>query len=879
MDFDSLAAELAVTKLNPAARMVLGYPLFGNVKSFLSLYRSSLPIVQMKYVDMERVSKVFMVDCQHLERVDEHAHRLFNRHPQKRPYTIYDHHQLDPGGLGPSAEPDSIIEPVGAATTLLIEQIKKKKVKLTPFEATVFTLGIYEDTGCLTYGGTTYRDAAAVAFLLKQGADLTRVSEYIHTKLSDEHARLLQELVKSAQPLNPGGIKVITATAQMEKFLPELAGLTRKLMEIESAGACFTAVYMRDRVHLVARSDKEELDVRRVVREFGGDGHPGAGSAVIKTRHPDEVIERVREIVSDIVKPERTAGQIMTTPVRTIRPTVTMDEASRIMIRYGQDGLVVTDDHEVVGIVSRRDIDQASHHRLGHAPVQGFMSQPVITINPGTPLSEIQEIMMKEDIGRLPVLDAGQRLVGLVSRQNVLRTLYGAGEAGEILPESERWRSSGKQGEKMSLKDELTSLIAPDAWLCELIGMTAAQLNMVAYAVGGFVRDLILSVSNFDLDFVVEGSAIELAEALEKAYPSRLRVARKHERFQTATLWFYADTLRTVDLSTARTEFYEYPAALPTVEPSSLEQDLLRRDFTINALAVSLNPGQFGNVVDFFGGIEDIRSGVIRILHPFSFIEDPTRIIRAARFAARFGFVIEPKTKEQARRAIAMGIFDDLGGNRIREELSCILESPERIKALDLLGDLGGKLRYLDSELEYGLPVRSVLRRAERLLEHYHVHEPWVVHMGLLLSGLPEERLNAALDRLHLSNDHKTTIKRGLKIPSALMESGGELKRSEIYAMLNGMNDASLAIAASLAAPGSPTRRMIKLYLDQLAGVSVHLTGNDLIKMGFDEGPEIGKSLRYLLNARLDGLVTTKEEELGLINQKLEKMKQLSQSQ
>ncbi|MBA3994609.1 MAG: hypothetical protein C0469_13875, partial [Cyanobacteria bacterium DS2.3.42] len=869
MDFDSLGAQLAVTKLYPAARIVLGTPVFGNVRTFLALYRSSLPIVQMKYVDRNRLTRIHVVDCQNAERLDAGCRELLLSDDRKIPYLVFDHHGIDPKGLAEAAEPDSIIEPVGAATTLLVELIKKQKIKLTAFEATVMALGIYEDTGCLTYKGTTERDCLAVAHLLKCGADLHHVNEYIHPKLGDEHAQLLQEMVKTCRTLTLEGVRIVVATARMEDFLPELAGLTRKLMEIESAGAAFTAVYMRDRVHLVGRSDTGSVDVRPVVRLFGGDGHHGAGSAVVKTEDLDDVAARIISCLEASVSPEKTASEIMTSPVRTVPPTVSMDEASRIMIRYGQDGLVVTDEGKVVGVVSRRDIDQATHHRLGHAPVNGFMSRPVLTIQPRTPLSKIQETMVKEDIGRLPVLDEDDKLVGLVSRHDVLRILYGpkvgsksSGGAGMAVDEAE-WAPAGTSKRatvSADLGNKLKTTAASTLWLCELIGVTAGRLGMTGYLVGGCVRDLLLEKENFDLDFVIEGSAIELGEELANAYPGRLRVVARHERFQTATLEFFCEEKREVDLSTARTEFYEYPAALPTVEPSKLEQDLLRRDFTINALAVCLNPGRFGQLVDYFGGLQDLKDRVLRILHPFSFIEDPTRIMRAARFAARLGFHLESKSKEQARRAIAMGIFDNLGGSRIRTELKLILASPHRVDALDLLGDLGGRLRYLDAELEYGLPVRSLLRRAERLLEHYPVEDTWLVHLGLLISALPKQRLENTLERLQLQVDQKQKILSGLRLPDQIGTPEIEPKRSETYRLFHGQPKESLAIAACLARPGSLTRRMIKLYLEQLGDIAIELTGADLLKLGFSQGPELGRVLDALLDARIDGKVRTREE-------------------
>lgn len=870
MDFDSLAAQFAVTLLHPTARMVLGYPLVGNVRSFLSLYRSSLPIVQIKYLDFERITKVYVVDCQDMDRLDDGVKRLITEPRsalQPVPVTVFDHHQLNQSSqLMAIAQSDSIIESVGAATTILVDKIRKAKLTLTPFEATLLAVGIYEDTGCLTYSGTTEKDAACVGYLLKHGADLLRVSEYIRPRFNDAQVKLLEDLVKNSKSLTVSGSRVVIAGAEMPKFLDGLATMTRKLIELESVDAAFTAVLMRDRTHVVGRSDTASIDVRHIVRHFGGDGHRGAGSAVVKGTDVQLVLAQIEERIRTQAHPEPVASEIMTSPVRTILPSVSMDEASRIMLRYGLDGLIVVEDKQIAGVVSRRDIDQASHHKLGHAPVLGFMSRPVITISTETPLSEVQQILVKEDIGRVPVLDGDGNLVGLVSRHDVLKTMYGTNMPDEILePEEKSHTYTREPVQHVEFKERMEHLEPPTKWMCEQIGRHAAALNMVAYSVGGIVRDMLLGLQNFDLDFVIEGSAAQVAESLEAAFPGRLQIVAKHDRFQTATLSYFADKKREVDISTARIEFYEFPAALPTVEASGLEQDLLRRDFTINALAVCLKPGEYGTLIDHFGGLNDLSTKKIRILHKFSFIEDPTRIIRAARFAARLGFTLEEMTREQARRAISMGIFDDLGGTRIRTELRLILESPHRIKALDLLGDLGGRLRYLDSELEYGLQVRKLIRRAERLLTRYSVNEPWVVYLGLLLSELPEGRLPLVLDRLHLSNDQKASVQKGIEIPQSFPDKIGLLKKSEIYHLLNGKPPEALAIAACLAPGGTSLRRMIRVYLEELQDIRVELSGGDLLKLGFKEGPEIGRTLGKVLDAKLDGLVNTKDDEIKFV--------------
>jgi tRNA nucleotidyltransferase (CCA-adding enzyme) len=870
MDFDSLAAQFAVTKLHPSARMALGYPIVGNIRSFLTLYRSNLPIVQLKYVELDNVSHLYIVDNQQIDRLDQSLQKLIK---DGIPYTIFDHHDRDETGLAPGAQKDSIISRVGAATTLLVEQLVEQKLELTRFEATLLAIGIYEDSGCLTYQGTTSRDADCVAFLMKQGADLNVVNEYIRPKLSDKQLDLFQTLIQNSEVLQISGKRVVLAQASLPDYLDGLATLTRKLIEVESADAAFSVVKMRDRVHLVGRSDSPSVNVKVVVKEFAGDGHPGAGSAAIKEGNTRQIAAQVQSMLEENISRELTAREMMVTPVRTIHSDMSMDEAGKLMIRYGVDGLIVTKDNSVIGVISRRDVDQAIHHKLSHAPVAGFMSYPVVSIEPDTPLSTVQDLLVRNDIGRLPVLDLSGRILGLVSRHDVLRHSFAGRDSGEFIlgpfgakmSASEGMPYLSHQARTMDLSDKLEKLDEESLWLCRTIGQEAQQNKMVAYAVGGSVRDLILGLKSFDFDFVIEGSAIELAAQLANKYPDKFSLVASHERFQTATVTLHSELDRSVDLSTARIEFYEFPAALPTVEPSVLENDLFRRDFTINALAACVNPESFGVLYDYFDGLQDLRDGVIRVLHQFSFIEDPTRIMRAARFASRLGFAIDPKTEEQAKRAISIGKFDNLGGVRIRDELKLILQSPERLKGLAILSKLGSKLRYLDENLEYGEPQRKTIKRAEQLLSRYQLNNAWIIYLALLLARLSIDRLPEVLARLHLSNDDRTAILRGLDIYASLGNQPKELKKSELYELLHDSPDESLAIAACLAPAGSHVRRMTKLYFEQLKTVCIEVSGKDLLNIGFSEGPRIGEVLKAVLDAKLNGLVSTKKEELEFV--------------
>ena len=906
MDFDSLSAQFALTKLYPSCRMILGYPLTGNVRTFLALNRSYLPISQIKYLDTSKISRFFLVDCQHLERLDIGVQKLllaspsaspalssFNLPRLSRPLTIFDHHDSDEHGLLSSATADSIIEKVGSATTILVDLIIKAGTALSPFDATLLAIGIFEDTGCLTYSGTTAKDAQCVSFLIEKGADLSVVREYIKPRLEQQQVALFERLLSQTEIIETHGHRFALSIAEEASYIEGLATITRQLLDVNNVDGAFTISHMRDRVHIVGRCDPKAISARDVVRQFGGDGHAGAASAVVKGGNVREIKSRLKAVIERFVVHQPVAADLMDSPVRTVRSDISMDEAGRIMLRYGVDGLVVADGEKLAGIISRRDIDQSSHHKLGHARVSGFMSKPVITATLETTLDQIQQTMVAEDIGRLPILDQSGQLVGLVSRQNVLNSMFGEGyardkigglSANELNDESkDDFENVIEDTKIVNLAVPIRRLDADTVWLAEEIGRLAAAQGMVSYAVGGFVRDLLLKVPTFDLDFVIEGSAGDLADQLVLKHPDKFELLAKHERFQTATLVYYTAPPgvlnasgrrphRDVDLSTARIEIYEKPAALPLVEPSKLEHDLQRRDFTINALAVCLNPQSFGKLIDHFNGRRDLAQKNIRILHPFSFIEDPTRIVRAARFAGRLNFHLHAKTKEQARRAIAMGIFDDLGGVRIKEELRLILTSPNRLKSLKILAELSPKLSYLDSQLVFCEATSKAIRRAERLIDRYPLDEAWIVYLGALLSELHIDRVTGILERLQLTNKQKEIVESGLELHRHMPLELSDLKRSQIYELMHYRPREALAIAAAIATVGSDLRRAIKIYMDELAGAKLVINGADLIAIGHKPGPALGEALRVVMAARLDRKLVSREEQLSCASDFLNEM-------
>lgn len=405
-----------------------------------------------------------------------------------------------------------------------------------------------------------------------------------------------------------------------------------------------------------------------------------------------------------------------------------------------------------------------------------------------------------------------------------------------------------------------------------LIACLSREMGFSVYAVGGFVRDLILEIDDFDLDIVVEGDAIALARELSQRLEADFT---KHKRFGTATL-ITKDGVK-LDLATAREELYEQPAALPKVRPGSIKDDLKRRDFSINAMAVDISEGGFGRLVDFFGGREDLFNKRIRVLHDLSFIDDPTRILRAIRFEQRFDFKIDPQTLKLLGQARKMRMLERVHKHRLRDELSLILKEPFPLKAIRRIHSLYG-LKFIHPALRIDNDTFSLLRQAERVCRwfrdnfaHHHKHrvDGWLLYLAVLLEGLELNSLEAVLREFAF---HKNDVK---KIIFFKTSSGNVIKRlkgisrpSAIYKILFGLSCTELLMAL-LKSADKEARGKIQDYLGAYSGLRIHLSGEELKELGMPPGPDFKKILRQLLYAKLDGKFFTKEEELHYLKTRI----------
>lgn len=872
-DFDALGAAVGLACLKPGSRIVLTGGAHPAVRDFLALYRNELPLLEPRSVNPRQIRALYIVDTQHRERLGKAKDWLTL--PQLEKIVLYDHHQEGTGDI-PATEVH--LEAVGAATTLIVEALQAENATLTLLQATLMALGIHVDTGSLTFEQTTARDAAALAWLLAQGASLRLIAQYVEPSFSPQLESLFSQALTALERRCVGGYEVGQVLLETKEFAPGLSHLTERLLELTDCDAVLLAHHYPRRgqgkgLTLIGRTRIPQTNLVPLLAPLGGGGHAQAASAQTQADNPRELLSQLTQALAAQIPAPAVARDFMSSPVRTILPQTTIEQAQRLLLRYGHSGLTVVDEEgRLTGIISRRDLDLALHHGLFHAPVKGYMTRNVKTITPDTPLPAIEALMVTADVGRLPVL-AGEKLLGIVTRTDVLRQLLQ--ERGE---EQEKLRTANI-GE-LDIKSFWKTVELPP--LLERLLQQTAQLaerrGWHLYLVGGAVRDLLLGrerpeIVLEDLDLVVDscraqvtvGAGGELARELQQSYPqAKLSI---HGDFQTAALFWPEDSdlgPLWLDIATARTEFYPYPAANPEVEVSNLRQDLYRRDFTINALALRLTgTGEKGKLLDFFGGLADLEAKLIRVLHANSFIEDPTRIYRAVRFAVRLGFSLEPQTKSYIRYALDSGVYERLRltghpapalTTRLKGEFSIILKAPYWPQALDLLSRLGA-LQCLHPELTLTPELKAQLRTLSRWLKYLDPErrwEHWALRLTLLLSSLPSGEAATIAANLQLP---QTLV----EILAALNDNQNKIQRrlpdcrrpSEIVALLEPYQNLSLVLIASRSS--RPLRRALWLYLTRLSKIRPVLSGEDLKRLGYKPGPVFKTILDRLRRETLDG--------------------------
>ena len=861
-DFDALASVLVARRLHPNAEIFFPGSREASVRKLLATGFVEFAELRQRQIDPAKIERVVLCDVRQSDRIGKLKEWLA-AWPEIEVWA-YDHHregdlEISGGRVDPA---------VGSTSTILSELLAERGIVPTPTEATLLLLGIYEDTGALTYATTHARDLDAAACLLREGGDLSLVRRFASAALDPERLDLLHRIARALEVHRIHGHRVGVAEIDLDVYVEELAPLVSKSLDLFGLPMLFVLFAFEERVLLVGRGDAPGVDLGRILGGLGGGGHATAASV----RLAGTLVEARETLLAELERslpPAARARDLMVPASVALDRKATLEQAKeRLRIGGVNAAPVLDEDGRAIGAITRQLLDAALQHGLGERPVETAMTAELAWVAADEPADEAGRRMLALQPRFVLVGDREDgRPLGLVTRMQLLHYLGArldletGGSPGALRTSGAREGNPEHHRAARREAAELLSRAEPAMReTIERIAAVARAENVPVYLVGGFVRDLILRRLNRDLDLVVEGDGPAFARSLGRALDAPVRV---HEAFLTAVVQAAEGE---IDVATARSEFYRAPAALPEVASSALRQDLYRRDFTVNTLAIRLGAppeGASAELIDPFGGRCDLEQGVLRALHSLSFLDDPTRALRAVRLERRLGLRLAIETERLIGIALGEGAFDRLSGARLAAELDLLLGEEsvalpglERLAALGVLGAIEPRLvheRTLAPEVEARL--RGALaawdwHRLEGLAEPaVELSELLGLALGL---DLPLDARRRFVERLGANGPRRARrLAVSEVVEDALAALRPEALPSAVSAALAGLGGEELLLV--FAAADEIGRAWIRRDLSELRRIEPSIRGADLLAAGVPQGPALGSALRAVKAALQDG--------------------------
>jgi len=841
-DFDAVASMLGAYKLYKEYTPILPKRVNQNVRAFLALYQNGLPYVAWADAPKADVSALILTDTQsalNLKGLKDDT-----------PTHIIDHHPRKPLEAHQTWDGD---EDLGAITTLLVERIREKNIKLNSLEATVLALGIYEDTGMLTYRKTTVRDASAITWLLKQGAVVDIIRKHLTYPLNDEQQELLDLLLDDLETDTYRGFSITICTATSDKHIRGINVVASHIRELLDSSAIIVLVKMPSHVQLVTRSVEDAIDVGTMAKSLGGGGHERAAAAAIHNLSLAEIQNQIKHYLHTHIQPSRRIEHIMSYGVQTVNANEKIIDLIAKIRRIGHEGYPVLQDGRVVGLLTLRDADRALEHGLKKSVVKDVMLSGENTLTPQSPIKALETMIVETGWGQIPIVDAASGdLLGVVTRTDLISHWV------QIHPDS-------TASDDKIVGATIKRVLGTEVLACiQAIGQFANQEHLSIYLVGGIVRDLLLERVNNDIDLVVEGDAINFSKKLAQAYGGDIH---SYEPFGTAK-WImdedvydamnvpFSDSLPiTIDFATARSELYEKPTALPTVYQSGIKLDLRRRDFTINTLAMQLSPTpSFGHIHDYYSGMADLRGRMIRVLHSLSFVDDPTRILRAVRFSERLQFTIDSRTIELIINALPM--LGRTTGERIRNEINLMLEETDALRGMRKLQALG-ILEAIHPDFVFNATTEQYWQWALQSYKPLTLNIKWAI----LLAQFERNIIEDICIRLLFSKSDSMLFQQIHDLLHDEMLTKDTLKPSVMSQRLQTFHENAIITIQAIADPKSTLQVTLKQYMNHWRHINSHTTGNDLRERGLPPSPIYTEILTKLRHGWIDGDITSQVEE------------------
>ncbi len=845
-DFDAFAAAVCAVRLYPDHRVLFPGSQELAVRRFLEETGLDYPELKLRQARRETFEHAVVVDTRNPARLGE-VWGLLER--DGCPITLIDHHVTEDDRLGAGMVES---RPLGATCSIIAQLYRERGLEPSSEEASLLLMGIYEDTGGLSYRDTRPADLQIAGWLLECGGSLAWVRRWVMKGLQPEQLALLNRLVEATDEVSINGVRVAVSLVEVDRYHEEAAYVVHRWVETFDLPVGVAMLVRPPHTNLILRSHLEGLHVGRVAQDLGGGGHATAASARVSDLMPVEVRERLLAALEREMPPPATACQIATSTIISVATTDTVAAAKDLINRRRINAAPVheADGERLVGMVTRQILDRALGHEMADRPVSAVMDPELPRVAPETPLVELRDLFLERSF-RFVVVERTGRALGLVTRMDLFRHLFERQHAAGAAIDH---RMAGRRPVSQSVTRLLRS--APAPWVRDLLKTAKAVADTVGipvYLVGGMVRDLLLGRPNEDLDLVVEGSGIDFAHALAAFAGGR---CHPHQPFLNAAVTLPGG--HRVDVASARTEFYRTPAALPEVATSLIRQDLYRRDFTVNSLAVALHGERFGQLVDFFGGRRDLDRREIRVLHSLSFIDDPTRAIRAVRYARRLDFEIAADTRNLIATAVREGVFDHLSGQRLRRELALLLEEGHPTPSLELVAELG-LLPAICPGLVWNDEVRSRLLELEAQLAWFQLQqlgdrpEPWRLFLAgvALASGADiPARLG---ERLQLSGE---AGRRFAALPEEVEMVRAAVALAPASARVRAVEERPVEVVLlAMAMLDLDGRQRLARAFEAAVRVRPGVGGAALLAQGIPPGAHIGQALKLTRDALVDGII------------------------
>lgn len=423
-DFDGLASVIAGTLLYPGAMGVIPKMVNKNVERFLSTHKTAFKIILPGEVNHDEVNKLIVVDTNQWKRLDR-MDALRQR--DNLTIHIWDHHS-QPGDIEACWSHN---EAMGATVTLMIRELRRRKISLSPLDSTILLIGLYEDTGHLSYPSTTFEDAEAASYLLKNRADLNVASVFLNPPYEERQKDVLFKMMQQTEKISHRRITIGINVVELSQKVPMLASVVNMYRNLINAQAVFS-IFINDESSstVIGRSGSDRIDVGAILKQFGGGGHPSAASATVRTKDysPEELKSKIIEIIRTNNINSAVVADLMSYPVTMVSGDTPMKNVRQIMEEEKIRGVLVGADNKLEGIIVLWDFKKIKQDRQWKSPVKAFMKREVKTIHPDIDPAEAAQIMVKKNIGHLPVKHEG-KIIGILTRTDILTYFY------DMLPE------------------------------------------------------------------------------------------------------------------------------------------------------------------------------------------------------------------------------------------------------------------------------------------------------------------------------------------------------------------------------------------------------------------------------------------------------------